>query len=195
MTLPASQQHALDAIDEVFQSAEPRLATMFGVFTHLTGQEAMPAVETLPPGRWWTRYRLPAAITAPGGSVPRGRAGRRLSRVVLLPLLLIAAAGLLISSLISAGSAGRGCGQAAVMVMAARQRATAGSAARTGGAAGMGGTGCRTASPQPASGSQVAAYPPRGQPHLVPRPDLAWEPDLPGRRMCERAAAGHRRAP
>jgi len=155
MTLPASQQHALDAIDEVFQSAEPRLATMFGVFTHLTGQETMPTVETLPPGRWWTRYRLPGRHYRPGRQqYPRGqRADRRLSRVVLLPLLLIAAAGLLISSLISAGSAGRGCGQAAVMVMAARQRATAGNAARTGGTGSMGGAGCRTASPQPASGS------------------------------------------
>ena len=156
MTLPASQQHALDAIDEVFQSAEPRLATMFGVFTHLTGQETMPAVETLPPGRWWTRYRLPGRHYRPGRQhYPRGqRADRRLSRVVLLPLLLIAAVGLLIWSLISAGSAGRGCGQAAVMVMAARQRASVGNAARTGGAASMGGTGCRTASPQPTSGSR-----------------------------------------
>ena len=51
MTLPASQQHALNAIDDVLQSAEPRLATMFGVFTDLTRMEAMPAAETLPPGR------------------------------------------------------------------------------------------------------------------------------------------------
>ena len=35
MTLPASQQHALDAIDDVLQSDEPQLATMFGVFTDL----------------------------------------------------------------------------------------------------------------------------------------------------------------
>jgi hypothetical protein len=156
MTLPASQQHALDAIDDIFQSAEPRLATMFGVFTHLTGQETMPAVETLPPGRWWTRYRLPGRHYRPGRQQhPRGRrADRPLSRVVLVPLLLIAAVGLLISSLISAGAAGRGCGPAAVMVMAARHRTTAGVAAGTSGAAGMGRTDCRAASPQPASGSR-----------------------------------------
>lgn len=157
MTLPASQQHALDAIDDVLQSVEPRLATMFGVFTHLTRQEAMPAVETLPPGRWWTRYRLPGRPYRPGRQQhhPRGRrADRRLGRVVLIPLLLIAAVSLLITSLISAGSAGRGCGQAAVMVMAARQRTTAARAARTGTAESMGGTGCRTASPQPAGGSR-----------------------------------------
>ena len=79
MTLPASQQHALDAIDEVFQSAEPRLATMFGVFTHLTRQEAMPGVETLPPGRWWTRYRLPGRPYRPGRQRQK-RADRRLGR-------------------------------------------------------------------------------------------------------------------
>ena len=155
MTLPASQQHALDAIDDVLQSAEPRLARMFGVFTHLTRQEAMPAVEALPPGRWWTRYRLPGRPYRPGRQHPRERqADRRVGRVVLLPLLLIAAAGLLISSLVSAGTAGRGCGQAAVMVMAARQRTTAGQAAGSSVAADMGGTNCRTASPQPATGSR-----------------------------------------
>lgn len=152
MTLPASQQHALDAIDDVLQATEPRLARMFGVFTHLTRQEAMPAVEAMPPGRWWTRYRLPGRHYRPGRQHPK-RADRRLGRVVLLPLLLIAAAGLLISSLVSAGTAGRGCGQAAVMVMAARQRATTGKAAGNS-VVDMGGAGCRTASPQPAAGSR-----------------------------------------
>ena len=65
MTLPPSQQHALNAIDDVLQSAEPRLATMFGVFTDLTRTEAMPAAETLPPGPWWARWgrhRLPGYL-------------------------------------------------------------------------------------------------------------------------------------
>ena len=152
MTLPASQQHALDAIDDVLQATEPRLARMFGVFTHLTRQEAMPAVEAMPPGRWWTRYRLPGRPYRPGRQRPK-RADRRLGRVVLLPLLLIAAAGLLISSLVSAGTAGRGCGQAAVMVMAARQRTAAGQAAGNS-VVDMGGANCRTASPQPGTGSR-----------------------------------------
>ncbi len=78
MTLPASQQHALDAIDDVLQSAEPQLATMFGVFTDLTRQEGMPAVETLPPCPWWARFRLPGRHYRPGRRPgPRGRrAGR-----------------------------------------------------------------------------------------------------------------------
>lgn len=66
MTLPASQQHALDVIDDVLQSAEPQLASMFGVFTDLTRLEAMSAVETLPPGQWWNRYQLPGHRYRPG---------------------------------------------------------------------------------------------------------------------------------
>jgi hypothetical protein len=152
MTLPASQQHALDAIDDALQATEPRLARMFGIFAHLTRQEVMPAVEALPPGRWWTQYRLPGRHYRPGRQQPK-RAERRLGRVVLLPLLLIAAASLLVCSLVSAGTAGRGCGQAAVMVMAARQRTTASHVAGSS-VVDMGGANCRTASPQPASGSR-----------------------------------------
>ena len=157
MTLPASQQHALDAIDDVLQSAEPQLASMFGVFTDLTRQEAMPAVETLPPGRWWTRYRLPGRRYRPGRPHHSGRrrAGGGLSRIVLVPLLLIAAVGLVIVSLVNAGSTGRrGCAQAVVMVMGARHAEHPDSAVGTSSAAGMGGTNCRAASPQPAGGSR-----------------------------------------
>jgi len=128
---------------------------MFGVFTDLTGQEALPAVETLPPGRWWTRYRLPGRHYRPGRQQhPQGqRTDRRFGRVVLIPLLLIAAVGLLISSVVTAGPAGRGCGPAAVMVMAARQRTTASLTAGTSGAAGLARTNCGVASSQPASGT------------------------------------------
>jgi hypothetical protein len=157
MTLPASQQHALDAIDDVLQSAEPRLATMFGVFTHLTRQEAMPAVETLPPGRWWSRYRLPGRRYRPGRGhhSSRRRPGGRLGRIVLVPLLLVAAVSVLIVSLVSAGPTGRrGCAQAVVMVMGAGMRSTPSHAVGTSSAAGMAGTTCRTSSPQPAIGSR-----------------------------------------
>ena len=78
MTLPPSQQHALNAIDDVLQSAEPRLATMFGFFTDLTRMEAMPAAETLPPDPWWARWarhRRPghlAGARGPATSWPAG---------------------------------------------------------------------------------------------------------------------------
>jgi hypothetical protein len=151
MTLPPSQQHALDAIDDVLQSAEPRLATMFGVFTDLTRLDDMPAVETLPPEPRWARYRPPGLRYRAGR--PRSRpgqqhqhrqryqpgrwGGRQLVRIVLVPLLLMAAASLLIVSLVSSGAAGRrSCGQAVAVVMASRLRSAVSDSA------GSGGTGC-----------------------------------------------------
>lgn len=151
MALPASQQHALNAIDDVLQSAEPRLATMFGVFSNLTRLEAMPAGETLPPGPWWTRHRLPGhryRASRPGRPGRGRQAGRQLGRFVLVPLLLLAAASLLVVSLVGSGAAGRrGCGQAvaAAMVPGLRSAVPA--------ASGSGGAGCPAGSPQPTAGS------------------------------------------
>jgi hypothetical protein len=161
MTLPASQQHALDAIDDVLQSDEPQLATMFGVFTDLTHQEGMPAVETLPPGPWWARYAGwarygPGRHYRPGR--PPGPPGQRagwLGRTVLVPLLLIAAVSLLIVSVVSAGPAGRGgCGQVVVSAMAARLRTTASGTTGPGGPGGPGGPACHAARTQTAGRSR-----------------------------------------
>jgi hypothetical protein len=170
MTLPPSQQHALNAIDDVLQSAEPRLATMFGVFTDLTRMEAMPAAETLPPGPWWagwTRHRLPGHLARrsrarrfragrpgrpgsgrwPGGQAGR-RAGRQLSRIVLIPVLLLVAASLLVVSLVSSGAAGRrGCGHAAAAVM------LPGLSGVAAGTPGSGRAACPAGRPQPTAGS------------------------------------------
>ncbi len=169
MTLPGRQQHALDAIDDILQSAEPRLATMFGLFNDLNRLEAMPAVETLRPGRWWARHGRPGHHYRPGWigqpghhhtrrSQP-GRPGRerhprggRLGRIALVPLLFIAAASLVIVGLVGSGAAGRrGCGPAAAAaaVMAARLRGTVIDA--TGGT-GSGGTGCPSGRTQRAAG-------------------------------------------
>jgi hypothetical protein len=169
MTLPASQQRALDAIDDVLESAEPRLATMFSVFTDLTRLTAMPAVETLPPGRWRLRHWLPGPRYQPGWVVqPRYRPGlrrpgpgRRLGRIALMPLLLVAAVSLLIVSLVSSAPAGRrGCGQAVVAAMASRLRGTASHTAGSGGTAGSGtsgapgSAGCPVAGVWPATGGR-----------------------------------------
>jgi hypothetical protein len=167
MALPPSQQHALNAIDDVLKSAEPRMATMFGVFTDLTRLEAMPAAETLPPGRWWTRWtrhRLPGHLRRarrsrarrfrarrpgrPASGRPAGRAGRQLGRIVLIPLLLLAAASLLVVSLVSSGTAGRrGCGHAvAVAMLPGLGRVATGTSGS--------GTACPAGSPQPTAGSR-----------------------------------------
>ena len=169
MTLPPSQQHALNAIDDVLQSAEPRLATMFGVFTDLTRTEAMPAAETLPPAPWWARWarhRLPghlarrsqarrfrAGLGRPGsgrwpGEQAGRRAGRQLSRIVLIPVLLLAAASLVVVSLVSSGTTGkRGCGRAAAVAM------LPGLGRVATGTSGSGRAACPAGSPQPTAGS------------------------------------------
>jgi hypothetical protein len=166
MTLPPSQQHALNAIDDVLQSAEPRLATMFGVFTDLTRMEAMPAAETLPPGPWWAGWaghRLPGHLARrsrarlragqpgsgrwPGGHAGR-RAGRQLGRIVLIPVLLLAAASLLVVSLVSSGTAGkRGCGYAVTAAMLP-------GLGRVATGTGSGRAACPAGRPQPTAGSR-----------------------------------------
>jgi hypothetical protein len=108
MSLPASQQHALNAIDDGLQDGDPRLARMFAVFTRLTRLESMPARETLPPRQRWPRGRWPACPLGSQRSLA-GRAGARL----LVPVLLAAALSLLIMSILANPSASRrGCSAA-----------------------------------------------------------------------------------
>jgi Protein of unknown function (DUF3040) len=47
MSLPARQQQALDKIDRALQSADPKLKSMFAIFTRLTSREAMPTTEAI----------------------------------------------------------------------------------------------------------------------------------------------------
>ena len=108
MSLPASQQHALNAIDDGLRHGDPRLARMFAVFTRLTGPESMPARETLPPRQWWASARWRAG---PRGS-QRSLADRLTARL-FVPLLLTAALSLLIMSILANPSASRrGCAHA-----------------------------------------------------------------------------------
>jgi hypothetical protein len=109
MSLPASQQNALDAIDDGLRHGDPRLARMFAVFTRLTRQESMPARETLPPRQWWPSRGWRAG---PHGPHPqRSLAGRVVARL-LVPLLLAAALSLLITSILANPSASRRCSHA-----------------------------------------------------------------------------------
>ena len=84
----------------------------------------------------------------PGGQAGR-RAGRQLGRIVLIPVLLLAAAGLLVVSLVSSGTAGkRGCGHAAAAVM------LPGLSRVATGTSGSGRAACPAGSPQPTAGSR-----------------------------------------
>jgi hypothetical protein len=45
MSLPAREQRALDRIGETLQAGDPRLRSLFMIFTRLTRHEAMPGTE------------------------------------------------------------------------------------------------------------------------------------------------------
>jgi hypothetical protein len=49
MSLPPAQERILDAMAESLRVSEPRLASMFSIFTRLTRNEAAPRREQLPP--------------------------------------------------------------------------------------------------------------------------------------------------
>jgi hypothetical protein len=45
MSLPARQRHVLDRIERTLVAEEPRLGSLFAVFTRMTRHEAMPGTE------------------------------------------------------------------------------------------------------------------------------------------------------
>lgn len=54
MALPVGQQRVLDRIEDALRLSEPRLASMFAIFTRPTRHEARPPGEQLPfGGRGW----------------------------------------------------------------------------------------------------------------------------------------------
>ena len=66
MSLPASQQRVLDRIEAALKKREPRLASMFAMFTRLTTHELLPRIEALAPLPWWSpkRYPIPGRMRA-----------------------------------------------------------------------------------------------------------------------------------
>ena len=131
MSLPASQQRALDAIDSDLRVGDTRLASMFRVFTELTRLEKMPRIETLQPARWWTG----------GLSWPWQRTGRnRLGALVLVPLLLAATLSLLLLTVLTTSPVRSGrCAQTTLFTAPVRLADTgcaSGSAPHTGPAGG-----------------------------------------------------------
>jgi hypothetical protein len=53
MSLPAAEERTLTAIERALLSRDPRLKSLFAIFTRLTWQEAMPAIEQLRRRRWY----------------------------------------------------------------------------------------------------------------------------------------------
>src|SRR5438876_138543 len=57
MSLPASQQRVLDVMENRLTAREPRLASMFAIFTRLATGEALPWREALQTVPWWSPRR------------------------------------------------------------------------------------------------------------------------------------------
>jgi len=121
MSLTARQCRALDSIEQQLGAREPKLASMFAIFTRLTKDELLPTIEAIEVGRWrWRaeltdrlrrgrRRRHPRRITqhqTTSGAVTR------LVNVALVPFIVLS---LLVTALVVGGHgspAGR-CGRVA----------------------------------------------------------------------------------
>ena len=65
MSLPVSQQRVLDGIESALEGDEPRLRSMFAIFTRLTGDDGAPGTEALPAETFpWLAGRLTATWRA-----------------------------------------------------------------------------------------------------------------------------------
>jgi hypothetical protein len=67
MNLPASEQRALDRIQEALHAGDPRLRSLFMIFTRLTRHEAMPSTEQVSARRWSSLLRtiaIPIVLAA-----------------------------------------------------------------------------------------------------------------------------------
>jgi Protein of unknown function (DUF3040) len=60
MNLPASEQRALDRIQEALHAGDPRLRSLFMIFTRLTRHEAMPSTEQVSARLWSSLLRTTA---------------------------------------------------------------------------------------------------------------------------------------
>jgi Protein of unknown function (DUF3040) len=84
MSLPVAQERTLTSIEQALQSRDPRLNSLFSIFTRLTRQEAMPTIEQIRQQRWRPQ---PGAV------------------------ILVAVALLICAIVIGSLSSERGCGQ------------------------------------------------------------------------------------
>lgn len=66
MSLPAGQQQVLDRIETDLEGCEPRLRSMFAIFTRLTRDEGAPRTEALRPvRRTWLAGKRRMVVAVP----------------------------------------------------------------------------------------------------------------------------------
>ena len=120
MSLPACQQRILDGIAGALQARDPRMVSLFSIFTRLTRQEPMPRREELDGSG-----RLRRALRGLRGLRPA-----RLGPIVLVPVVLAAIIGLLMLSPLAASP--RLCGPAPALRVSAHQPGQASDCATAG---------------------------------------------------------------
>ena len=88
MSLPAYQQRVLDTIENTLKRREPRLASMFAMFTRLNTNEAIPRTELLEAVPWWA-WRRPRQG---GRRTPRSarRPATAMRAALLVPVMIMA---------------------------------------------------------------------------------------------------------
>ncbi len=52
MSLPTRQQRTFDRLEKTLVADDPRLGSLFAIFTMLASPEAMPKIEQVKPRRW-----------------------------------------------------------------------------------------------------------------------------------------------
>ena len=85
MSLPTSQQRALDQIEKTLADDHPGLGTLFATFTRLVGDEAMPVTEQVTA----RPRRLPCPRRLPRRRSPRRRMWPTVAGVVGLALVTV----------------------------------------------------------------------------------------------------------
>jgi hypothetical protein len=107
MSLPASQQRVLDGIAEALRASEPRLASMFAIFTRLCRSEGPPWREQLTASRGLRAPAVRIRLRLPSRQTARGR--RTWRRLLVLSQVAIAI--MLLSVMIGLNASGpKSCG-------------------------------------------------------------------------------------
>jgi|SRR5215475_15540650 len=63
MGLPTAERQELLGIEQILQSRDPRLKSIFATFTRLTRHEAMPTWEQIRRGNWRLRSSIIVSVT------------------------------------------------------------------------------------------------------------------------------------
>lgn len=100
MSLTARQCRALDSIERQLGAREPKLASMFAMFTRLTKDELLPTIEAVEVGPWRWRAELIATLRSrPRRRHPSGLA-TRIVNVTIVPFIVLS---LLVTALVMGG--------------------------------------------------------------------------------------------